>query len=195
MTDNTIYISADIEADGKIPGRNSMMSLGSAALTIDGGILDTFYVNLLPLDGAVQDKDTMEWWLGQPEAFAATQVDRVTPQEAMNLYREWLSKYNQPVMVGSPAGYDFTWIYWYLIMFGDYSPFSFSSFDMKTAVSIILDVPYRNAVKRNYPKRWFKGGPKHNHKADVDAVGQGNNFINMMKEYNTLMENIERIKK
>ena len=40
------YISVDIESDGQIPHRNSMLSLGAAALTLNEGIIDTFSINL-----------------------------------------------------------------------------------------------------------------------------------------------------
>ena len=32
------------------------------------------------------------------------------------------------------------------------------------------------------PKRWFKGAPKHTHKAIDDAIGQGVLFVNMMSD-------------
>ena len=48
-----IYVSTDVEADGPIPGPHSMLSVGSAAFTLDKQLLSTFEVNLETLDGAV----------------------------------------------------------------------------------------------------------------------------------------------
>ena len=45
-----VYVSTDVEADGPIPGPNSMLSLGSVALRADGSLVDEFTVNLQPLD-------------------------------------------------------------------------------------------------------------------------------------------------
>ena len=63
-----IYVSTDIEADGPIPGPNSMLSFGSAAFLADGTMIGTFSRNLETLEGAVADPDTAKWWLTQPEA-------------------------------------------------------------------------------------------------------------------------------
>jgi hypothetical protein len=53
--------------------------------------------------------------------------------------------------------------------------------DIKTYASAMLKLPYREAVKRNMPKRWFSE-KKHNHIAIDDAIEQGELFCNMMKE-------------
>ncbi len=57
-----IYISTDIEADGPIPGQNSMLSFGSAAYTKEKNLISTFEVNLECLEGASVDPDTKKWW-------------------------------------------------------------------------------------------------------------------------------------
>ena len=36
-----IYVSTDVEADGPIPGPNSMLSFGSAAYTVDKTLIGT----------------------------------------------------------------------------------------------------------------------------------------------------------
>ena len=57
-----IYVSTDIEADGPIPGPNSMLSIGAAAFLHDKTLVSTFSANLEPLPGAAGDVKTMEWW-------------------------------------------------------------------------------------------------------------------------------------
>ena len=47
-----IYVSTDVETDGPIPGPHSMLSLGSAAYTVDKKLVSTFSVNLETLPGA-----------------------------------------------------------------------------------------------------------------------------------------------
>jgi hypothetical protein len=84
--------------------------------------------------------------------------------------------------VAYPAGYDFLFVYWYIIRFGLKSPFSFSCLDMKTYAMAKLGVPYRQAVKKNMPKRWFQGLPEHTHKASDDALEQGLLFLNMLAD-------------
>jgi hypothetical protein len=177
-----IYVSTDVETDGPIPGPHSMLSFGSAAFTAEGRMLSTFEANLETLPGASGHPDTMRWWETQPEAWAAHRTDLRTPLEAMTRYSAWLKGLpGLPVFVGYPAGFDFTWIYHYLIMFTNHSPFSFSAVDIKTFAMCLLKKDYRQSTKKNMPKRWF-GGVKHSHKALEDAVGQGELFINMLKE-------------
>ncbi len=126
-----IYVSTDIEADGPIPGPNSMLSFASAAYTADKTLLSTFSANLLTLPGAVADPKTMEWWKTQPDAWAQCRRDPQQPQTAMPAYVSWLKALpGTPVFVAYPAAYDFMFVYWYLIRFAGESPFSFSALDV-----------------------------------------------------------------
>ncbi len=54
-----LYFSVDIESDGPIPIRNSMLSFGAAAFTEDGELVGKFTRNLELLPGATQDPKTM----------------------------------------------------------------------------------------------------------------------------------------
>lgn len=166
-----MLISVDIEADGKIPGRNSMLSLGAVAFDLDRNVYGKFSVNLKELEGAAPDEDTAAWWKTQPEAWKACRENIVEPSVAMHMWLDWLRKFDKPTFVGYPATYDFMFAYWYLVKFTDTSPFSFSGLDIKTYAAAVLDMPYRQATKRNYPKEWF-GTEKHNHVAVDDAYEQ-----------------------
>jgi hypothetical protein len=42
---NEIYISTDIEADGRIPGPHSMLNIGAATYTADKVLVSTFSAN------------------------------------------------------------------------------------------------------------------------------------------------------
>jgi len=63
-----LFVSVDIKADGRIPGRNSMLSFGSAAFTEDKALVAVVAANLETLPGAEGDPETMAWWKRQPEA-------------------------------------------------------------------------------------------------------------------------------
>ena len=165
-----IYVSTDVEADGPIPGMNSMLSFGSAAYLTDKTLIGTFTANLETLSGAVADPKTMEWWESQPEAWKACRENPQSPEKAIKDYLAWLKDLpGKPVFVGYPAAYDFLFVYWYLIRFTGESPFSHSALDIKTL------------AMRNMPKRWFDPLP-HSHRALDDAIEQGALFCNMLKE-------------
>src|SRR3954470_19450994 len=85
-----IYVSTDVEADGPIPGPHSMLSFGSAAYRANKTLVGTFEANLELLPGAEGDAKTMEWWRGQPEAWAACRSDLREPTVVMPEYVAWL---------------------------------------------------------------------------------------------------------
>jgi hypothetical protein len=100
----------------------------------------------------------------------------------MPAYVAWLKALpGSPVFVAYPAGFDFLFVYWYLIRFAGESPFSFSALDVKTYAMALLRKEYRQSVKRNMPKRWFDDLP-HTHRALDDAIEQGALFCNMLAE-------------
>jgi len=105
MSSKEIYLSTDVEADGPIPGPNSMLSFGSAAYTGGKELIGTFSANLETLPGATADPKTAEWWAQQPEAWAACQQELEMPETAMRRYVLWLKALpGKPVFVGYPAG-------------------------------------------------------------------------------------------
>ena len=177
-----IYVSTDIESDGPIPGPHSMLSFGSAAFAPGGERLGTFEANLEALPGATGHSDTMAWWATQPEAWAECRRDPRDPAEALPDYIGWVKALpGKPVFVAYPAGFDFLFMYWYMIRFAGESPFSHSALDMKTFAMVLMGSGYRDATKRNMPKGWF-GPSRHTHKALDDAIEQGELFCRMLAE-------------
>lgn len=175
-------MSTDVEADGPIPGPNSMLSFGSAAYEADKTLVATFEANLELLPGASPDPGTQQWWEGQPEAWAACRSDLEAAAEVMPRYVRWLEELpGKPVFVAYPAGYDFMFVYWYMLRFAGRSPFSHSALDIKTLAMAMLGGGYRDATKRRMPRRWFDDLP-HTHKALDDAIEQGALFCNMLAE-------------
>jgi hypothetical protein len=177
-----IYVSTDIESDGPIPGPHSMLSFGSAAYRADKTLVATFSANLELLPGAAAHPKTAEFWKQNPEAWNAARTDIRPPDEAMSAYLQWVKALpGKPVFVGYPAAFDFTFVYWYLMRFTGESPFSHSALDIKTLAMAVLKCDYRDATKRNMPKRWFDPLP-HTHVALDDAIEQGALFCNILRE-------------
>jgi hypothetical protein len=182
MPRREVYVSTDVEADGPIPGPHSMLSVASAVFDDDGLVLATWTANLDTLDGAQGHPTTMEWWRSQPEAWAACRVDPRPPADAMNEYAAWLEALpGRPVFVAYPAGFDFTFVYWYLIRFAGRSPFSHSALDVKSYAAALLGARFRDVGKRSMPSRWLSERP-HTHVALDDALEQGEMFVKMLRE-------------
>jgi len=176
-----IYISTDVETDGPIPGPHSMLSIGSAAYTADKQLVSTFSANLKTLDGALVHPVTAQWWATQPQAWAACRQDLQEPELAMRAYVKWIKSLGgKPVFVAYPAGFDFSFVYWYLMRFVGESPFGHSALDIKTYAMALLKGDYRSSTRRNMPREWFDDFPD-THIALDDAIGQGALFCNMLQ--------------
>lgn len=186
---NTRYISVDIEADGPIPGDNSMLAIGAAAFEESGelvGTVPTFSVNLAMLPNAMPDSKTMKFWSRNPGAWDAHRRDIEPPGEAMRKFSVWLTLQQKPdyslTFVGYPAPYDFMFVHWYFHHFLKRDPFGFVALDLKTYAMAVLDTEFKGTTKKNMPPAWFKGLPKHTHVAVEDALEQGYLFFKMREK-------------
>jgi hypothetical protein len=184
-----LYISGDVEADGPIPGRYSMLAVGLAvAGRFDGHQFerrdpeaDTFYAELRPIS---------DHW--DPEALKVARLDRrkllkggAPPARAMNDAAAWVQKVaagDRPVLVGFPAVFDWMFLYWYFITFADGgSPFEFSAaVDMKTMFQQKAKVVTSAASLDKLPA-FLRSGRPHTHNALDDAVQQADIFVKLFE--------------
>jgi len=179
-----VFVSFDVEANGPVPGVFSMLSLGAVAFDHQGNEIDSFQINIHELPDARRDPDTMKWWSEQGEAvWAAIRENEVAPDVAMHQFASWVKGLpGKPLAMAYPAGWDWMYLYWYLIRFNGRSPFGFQCLDMKTLAAKVLDRPFRSVGKRIMPKRWFKPGLKHTHIPVDDAREQGHMFFAMVQD-------------
>ena len=186
VEDVELYISVDVEADGPIPGPNSMLSLGAAAFLVkDGGfqMVGMFKKNLEQIEGASPNADTLAWWKERPLAWELATKEPLPARVVMYQFTKWVESMGaRPVFVGYPVTYDFLFVYWYLMKFVGHSPFSHSGLDIKTFAMSMMNAGYRDSTKKNMPKRWFSKRP-HTHDALEDAIEQGELFMNMLQEH------------
>ena len=176
-----IYVSTDVETDGPVAGKHSMLSLGSAAYTADKRVLSTFSANFETLPAFSADANTSTWWTTQPEAWSACRTNPERPREAMKRYLAWLKTLpGKPVFVAYPAAFDFPFVYWYLTQYAGENPFGFSVIDIKTYAMAMMRKPYRACGKKSMPSEWFDP-VVHTHIALDDALEQGALFCNMLR--------------
>ena len=183
-----LYLSADVEADGPIPGLYSMSSLGLVvAGRYDGSVLErprepeTFYRELKPVTDRFD-----------PTAAAVSGLDRGTlqregadPGDAMRDLARWVDelarRYDaRPVFAAYPASFDWTFVYHYLIAHHGSSPFGFSGvLDMKTLYAARAGVVLGQATKRSMPAHLLSHRP-HTHHALDDAREQADLLVNLL---------------
>jgi hypothetical protein len=183
-----LYISADIEADGPIPGPYSMLSFGLAiAGRFNGRSFEprdpsevTLYRELQPISEATD-----------PDAVRVAGLDRerlkekgVPPADAMRDAVRWIADRagdDRPVMVGYPIVFDWLFLHWYFVHFTGDSPFGFSSaLDMKSIYQQKARVTVDHAGREDLPP-FLRSGREHSHNALDDAVEQAEIFINLFE--------------
>ena len=188
MAKQEIFFSIDIETDGPIPGPHSILSFAVVAIDLQKGIFDSFEVNLKELEGAKMHPETAKFWADFPSQYAATRTNTILPSEAMFSFNRWVKSVMlkfpnfNPVLIAYPAGFDFTFIYWYMMNFTGVSPFRFTCLDIKTYACVMLKKPYSSIRKSIFPDRWKNDKNKHTHIALDDAIEQGEMFLKMYKE-------------
>lgn len=178
-----IYISADIEADGPIPGPYSMLAFGLAvAAAFDGNTFEarepaaaTFYRELKPIS---DDFD--------PAALKVAGLDRESlaregtePVVAMRDAARWIAEQAadaRPVLVGYPVVFDWMFMHWYFVRYAGESPFGFSgALDIKTIYQQKARVALDAAGRDDLPTDLASRRP-HTHNALDDAVEQAEIF-------------------
>lgn len=183
-----IYISADIETDGPVPGTFSMLSFGLAAVaTFDGE-------SIAPLDARAHAR----YWelvpIGErfdPEALAVNGLDRHRlietgehPSEAMPSADRWVERIaagRRPVLVAYPVAFDWMFLHWYFESFAGSSPFGHSScVDIRSLYMGTEGVPFAESSKRHMPAA-LQSRSAHTHHALEDAIEQGQLFVNVFE--------------
>lgn len=115
-------IVVDIEADGEIPGRNSMVCFG--AIVVDKDLDKTFYGQTKPISD--------NW---KPDALAVSGFTREQhetfddPKQVMIAFKNWLSFVcgnQKPIFISDNLAFDWQWINYYFHYYLDGNPFGFS---------------------------------------------------------------------
>lgn len=184
-----VYFSVDVETDGPIPGKYSMLSFALVyAGAFDGKTffqppeyLTHFYTEMRPIYPEFEI-----------EAMQVNGLDRdlllvqgADPREAMTSAAAWVEHIAgkaEPVFVAYPLSFDWTWMYWYFVQFSQSgSPFGFSKcFDIKTAMALTLGRTVGSIGKDRIPNILRSRSP-HTHNALDDAVGQAELFSNIFR--------------
>jgi DNA polymerase III epsilon subunit-like protein len=114
-------IVVDVEADGPIPGKYSMVSLG--AVVVEPSLARTFHALTRPIS---------DLWL--PEALAVSGVTREEhlrhddPAEVMERFEKWVleSSRGRPVFASDNLAFDWQFVNWYFHTFLGRNPFGWS---------------------------------------------------------------------
>lgn len=176
-----VYVVTDCEFDGPTPGRNSMLSFASVAVTSDGRQVDDFEAVLAPIDGAAPDPDTLAWLKNHPAAYAAATSNPRAAGLVMPEYVNWVRGLpGDPVFASHPLAVDGVWMDFYLRRFtqsrlaeGPWKSarlFRTYGLCIRSFAAGCLAWPLSNCDIHNYPSEWL-GDNAHTHRAIDDAKG------------------------
>lgn len=184
-----VYFSVDVETDGPIPGRFSMLSFALVyAGAFDGETFYKpsaydrgFYCELKPIFDEFEPEAMQVNGLNRAELFNKG----LDPTDAMTKASRWIEETTgkgEPVFVAYPLSFDWSWMYWYFVQYSPVgSPFGYSRcFDIKTAMAFSLQKTIRSVGRSRIPSV-FKSISPHTHHALDDAISQAEIFANIFK--------------
>lgn len=153
-------IAVDVEADGQIPHKYSMVSFG--AVVVNKGLTETFYGETRPIS---------DLWV--PEALAVSGKTREQhlamddPKETMLKFKAWLESVSKgrPIFISDNLAFDWQWINYYFHTYVGDNPFGFSG----RRIGDIYSGMKRNIRKGSEWKKLRK--TKHTHHPVDDAKG------------------------
>lgn len=164
-----MWFVVDVESDGPIPNKYSMVSFGVVAVT--NALDQTFFGKTRPISD--------EW---VPEALAVSGITREEhltfddPKEVMQKFGNWLETNNRdgrPLFVSDNLAYDWQWINYYFHYYVGKNPFGYSG-------RRIGDL-YCGLVKDSRARWKHLRRTKHSHHPVDDAMGNAEALIAMQK--------------
>lgn len=162
------FIVVDVEADGEIPNKYSMVCFG--AVVVEPTLSKTFYGRVKPISPNFN-----------PEALAISGFSRQEhetfddPKKVMEDFEKWVQivSVGRPIFISDNVAFDWMWVAFYFNFFLDRNPFGYSA-------RRIGDL-YCGMVKDSYAKWKHLRDAPHNHNPVSDALGNAQALLKMKK--------------
>ena len=163
------YIVVDVESDGPIPHKYSMVCFG--VVVVEPSLSKTFYGKVKPIS---------EVWI--PEALAVSGISRQEhetfhdPVNEMKNFAQWLSQNSKsrPIFISDNPAFDWQWINWYFHNYLGKNPFGFSARRIGDLYcGMKMDAGLNNEWKKLLRKR------SHDHNPINDALGNAEALLAM----------------
>lgn len=160
------YIMVDVESDGPIPHKYSMVSFG--AIIVEPSLSRTFYGKTKPMSDV---------WI--PEALAVSGISREQhlgfddPKKVIANFSDWvaLNTAGRPRFVSDNNGYDWQFINFYFHWFLGTNPFGYSSTNLGSL--------YKGLIKDDFQNFKHLRKTVHTHHPVDDAKGNAEALLHM----------------
>ena len=165
------YIVVDVEADGPIPGKYSLVCFG--AVVVEPSLTKTFYGKIKPIS---------EEWV--PDALAVSGFSRENhksfndPAEVMNDFAQWLKENSvgKPTFISDNPAFDWQWINYYFHMYYGSNPFGFSG---RRIGDLYCGMKMDTGLNAEWKKLYRK--TVHDHNPVNDAIGNAEALLAFKK--------------
>lgn len=160
------YIVVDVEADGEIPHKYSMVCFG--AVIVEPSLSKTFYGETKP----ISDKFV-------PDALAVSGFSRQQhlnfdePKRVMEDFAVWLEQNSvgRPIFISDNLAFDWQWINWYFHWFVGKNPFGFSGRRIGDLYcGMKMDTGLNSEWKKLYRKTRHDHNPVNDAKGNAEAL-------------------------
>lgn len=179
--DDATYFVTDIEATGFRPGRHSMLSFATVAVTANGDDRGRFEAVLSLLPDSSWHPGTRAWFENdEPAALLAATTDPREPAEVMTDFVAFVLGQPGPrIFAAHPVAFDGSWIDFYLRRFTDHQliegmyepdPLFHDTLCLRSYAAAVTGRVVREVSPATLPAEWF-GEVPHTHRAIDDAVG------------------------
>ena len=165
------YIVVDVESDGPIPFKYSMVCFG--AVVVEPSLSKTFYGKLKPIS---EEYD--------PEALAISGFTRKDhesfddPKPVMEAFAGWLAQNSKgrPIFISDNPASDWQWINWYFHSYIGKNPFGFSA---RRIGDLYCGMKMDTGLNAEWKKLFRK--TSHDHNPVNDAIGNAEALLEMKK--------------
>ncbi len=160
------YFVVDVEADGAIPHKYSMVCFG--AVLVEPSLATTFYGKVQPI--------STEW---NPEALAISGFTRQEhesfdePKMVMEQFAAWLATHSKgrPIFISDNPAFDWQWINYYFHYFLGKNPFGFSARRIGDLYcGMKMDASLNQEWKKLYRKTTHDHNPVNDAKGNAEAL-------------------------
>ncbi len=160
------FIVIDVEADGPIPHKYSMVCFG--AVVVEPTLTKTFYGKTKPISNL---------WI--PEALQVSGFSRQEhesfnePEKIMQEFNDWLvtNSNGRPIFISDNPAFDWQWINWCFHTFLGKNPFGFSARRIGDLYcGMKMDTELNSEWKRLYRKTQHDHNPVNDAKGNAEAL-------------------------
>ncbi len=165
------YIVVDVEADGEIPHKYSMVCFG--AVVVESTLTKTFYGKTKPISkNYIEDSLAISGFSREEHE----QFDE--PEKVMKEFAGWLKENSKgrPVFISDNLAFDWQWLNYYFHTYLGYNPFGYSG----RRIGDLYCGMMKNTSLNAEWKRLYRI-TKHDHNPVNDAMGNAEALLKMVE--------------